>query len=98
MAPRFAIRPSCCASRAPRPRFRATAPARSSSSPGRREVGILDIEQVGNYAIRIRFDDLHDTGIYTWPYLYELGVNGDDVWKSYLDALAAQGLSRDPRG
>ena len=73
-------------------------PSQKQLVAGRREVGILDIEQVGNYAIRIRFDDLHDTGIYTWPYLYELGVNGDDVWKSYVDALAAQGLSRDPRG
>ncbi len=65
---------------------------------GRRHIGILDLEPVGNYAIRIRFDDLHDTGIYTWPYLYELGADQEKIWRDYLDALAAQGLSRDPRG
>ncbi len=63
---------------------------------GRRHIGILDLEPVGNYAIRIRFDDLHDTGIFSWRYLYELGENQEQIWQDYLDALAAQGLSRDP--
>ena len=63
---------------------------------GRRHVGIMAIEPVGNYAIRIRFDDLHDTGIYSWQYLYELGENKDSIWRDYLDALAAGGQSRDP--
>ena len=63
---------------------------------GRRYVGILELEPVGNYAIRIRFDDLHDTGIYSWRYLYELGENQDRIWQDYLDSLAAKGLSRDP--
>lgn len=63
---------------------------------GRRHVGIMAIEPVGNYAVRIKFDDLHDTGIYTWQYLYEIGEKQDELWQTYLDKLAAQGLSRDP--
>ena len=63
---------------------------------GRRHVGILEIEPVGNYAVRIKFDDLHDTGIFSWRYLYELGQNQDEIWRVYLSALEAQGLSREP--
>ncbi len=63
---------------------------------GRRHVGILDVETVGNYAIRINFDDLHDTGIYSWDTLYDYGQRQDELWQDYLDALKAQGLSRDP--
>ena len=65
--------------------------------PGRREVGILELEPVGHYAIRIKFDDLHETGIYTWDYLYELGTVQETRWLEYLDALDKKGLSRDPR-
>jgi DUF971 family protein len=64
--------------------------------PSRRHVGILEIEPVGNYAIRIKFDDLHDTGLFSWKYLWGLGQHKDVIWQRYLDALAAQGLSRDP--
>tara|TARA_B100001123_G_scaffold438230_1_gene572677 strand:- start:3812 stop:4195 length:384 start_codon:yes stop_codon:yes gene_type:complete len=63
---------------------------------GRKHVGIIDIEPVGNYAIRIRFDDLHETGLYSWSYLYELGLNQDLLWRKYLNALKAKGLSRYP--
>jgi len=63
---------------------------------GRRHVGILELEQVGNYAVRIRFDDLHDSGIFSWQYLRELGENQDKVWSEYLANLEARGLSRDP--
>ena len=63
---------------------------------GRRHVGILAVEPVGHYAVRIRFDDLHDTGIFSWDYLYGLGRDQDRIWRDYLAALAAQGLSRDP--
>ncbi|MFM8680931.1 MAG: gamma-butyrobetaine hydroxylase-like domain-containing protein [Alphaproteobacteria bacterium] len=63
---------------------------------GRRHVGILELEQVGNYAVRIRFDDLHDSGIFSWQYLRELGENQDKVWSEYLASLEARGLSRDP--
>jgi DUF971 family protein len=64
--------------------------------PGRRHVAITGIEPVGNYAIRIRFDDLHDTGIYSWDTLYELGARQDEIWQTYLRALESLGLSRDP--
>ena len=65
--------------------------------PGRRHVGIIAIEPVGNYAVRLVFDDLHDTGIYSWDYLHELGREQDRRWPAYLAALEARGLSRDPR-
>jgi DUF971 family protein len=64
--------------------------------PGRRHVGIMKVEPIGNYAVRIDFDDLHDTGIYSWNYLYYLGRNQDRLWAEYLAALEARGLSRDP--
>lgn len=63
----------------------------------RAHVGILELEPVGNYAVRIKFDDLHDTGIYSWSYLYELGVEHGQRWRAYLAALAERGLSREPR-
>jgi DUF971 family protein len=64
--------------------------------PGRADVGIIGLEQIGNYAVRITFDDLHDTGIYSWSYLYELGVEHEKRWREYLTALTANGLSRVP--
>ncbi len=64
--------------------------------PGRRHVGIVDIEPVGNYAVRLHFDDGHDTGLYSWRYLHELGERQDELWHSYLERLGAEGLSRDP--
>jgi DUF971 family protein len=72
-------------------------PSQKQIVAGRRHVGIIGIEPVGNYAVRIKFDDLHDTGIYSWDYLYFLGQNQDRLWREYLAALDARGLSRDPR-
>ena len=63
---------------------------------GRRHVSILEIEPVGHYAIRLIFDDLHDTGIYSWSYLLELGAHMESRWNAYLEALRNNGLSRDP--
>jgi len=63
---------------------------------GRREVGIIRVEPVGHYAIRIVFDDLHDSGIYSWDYLYQLGAEQAERWAAYEAELAAKGLSRDP--
>jgi DUF971 family protein len=63
---------------------------------GRRHVKIAEIEPVGNYAIRIVFDDKHDTGIYSWSYLRELGDTYDERWATYQAALLSRGLSRDP--
>ena len=72
-------------------------PSHKQIVAGRRDVGIMAIEPVGHYAIRIKFDDLHDTGIFSWQYLRALGENQDQVWKDYLAALERLGLSRDPR-
>ena len=63
----------------------------------RAHVGILDLEPVGNYAVRIKFDDLHDTGIFSWDYLHQLGIEHDKRWAAYLAALAERGLSREPK-
>jgi DUF971 family protein len=71
-------------------------PSQKQIVAGRAHVGILELEPVGNYAIRIKFDDLHETGIFSWAYLYELGEKGETLWAQYLAALAAKGLSREP--
>lgn len=71
-------------------------PSQKQILAGRAHVGILALEPVGNYALRIKFDDLHDTGIYSWAYLYELGINQDELWARYLKALEDRGLSREP--
>jgi DUF971 family protein len=71
-------------------------PSQKTILAGRRHVGIMEVEPVGNYAVRIRFDDLHDTGMYSWRYLYHLGRNQDRLWADYLKALDQRGLSRDP--
>ncbi len=71
-------------------------PGQKQIVAGRRHVGIMEIEPVGNYAIRIRFDDLHDTGIFSWDYLYELGQGQDDKWATYLAEVERRGLSREP--
>jgi DUF971 family protein len=63
---------------------------------GRRYVGIMRLEPVGHYAVRIAFDDLHDSGIFSWDYLYQLGSEHARIWGEYEAALAARGLSRDP--
>ena len=63
---------------------------------GRRHVGIAGIEPVGNYAVRLVFDDGHDTGIYSWDTLHALGRDQAARWRAYLRALAAAGRSREP--
>lgn len=72
-------------------------PGQRQTVSGRRHVGIMGIEPVGNYAVRLLFDDLHDTGIYSWEYLHQLGREQDARWQAYLAELQAKGLSRDPR-
>ena len=71
-------------------------PGQKTLVVGRRHVGIMGLEQVGNYAVRIKFDDMHDTGIFSWPTLYDYGTRQSELWNDYLVALKAQGLSRDP--
>jgi len=80
----------------PSAEVRGHSPSQKQTIGGRRHVGILELEPVGNYAIKIKFDDLHDTGLYSWDFLYVLGENHDEIWQNYLDDLEAKGLSRDP--
>ena len=63
---------------------------------GKRDVGIMKLHPIGNYAIRIEFDDLHNTGIFTWPFLLELGRNKQAEWAAYESELAQAGRSREP--
>lgn len=70
-------------------------PEQRVTVPGKRDVAILKIEPVGNYAVRITFDDFHDTGIFTWNYLHTLGHEKHARWNGYLAELAEKGLSRD---
>ena len=65
---------------------------------GKRNVTILSVDPVGNYAIRIGFDDMHSTGIYSWAFLRDLGVNAERRFQDYLDDLLAKGLDRDRPG
>lgn len=70
-------------------------PEQRVTVPHKRNVAISKIEPTGNYAIRITFDDGHDTGIFTWDYLHTLGHEKAERWQAYLDELAAKGLTRD---
>ena len=70
-------------------------PGQETLQTGKRHVGIAAVEPVGNYALQIRFDDGHDTGIYTWELLYRLGDQQESLWTGYLQRLQAAGLDRD---
>jgi DUF971 family protein len=65
---------------------------------GKRNVTILSVDPVGNYAVKIGFDDMHSTGIYSWAFLRDLGVNAERRLQDYLDDLGAKGLDRDRPG
>lgn len=69
-------------------------PGQKQIVPGKRDVAIGSVEPVGNYAVRLVFDDGHDTGIYSWEYLLALGQQQEHRWRGYLAALEAQGLQR----
>ena len=69
-------------------------PSERKTVPGKRHVKIVRLEPVGNYAVRITFDDGHDTGLYSWSYLHELGREHETRWDAYLDRLEEEDLSR----
>jgi DUF971 family protein len=71
-------------------------PDERKTVPGKKNVGIMEVLPVGNYAVRLVFDDMHSTGIFGWDYLLELGRNHAKYWQDYIDELAAKNLSRDP--
>ena len=73
-------------------------PDERKTVPGKRNVMILEVIPIGNYAVRLVFDDLHSTGIFSWDYLLELGRNRETNWQDYLDELVAKGMSREPAG
>ena len=70
-------------------------PRQKQTVAGKRGVGFVAVEPVGHYAVRIVFDDGHNTGIYSWRYLREMGENQDRLWQDYLSALQERGMSRD---
>ena len=61
---------------------------------GKKDVAILEVQPIGNYAVRLVFDDMHSTGIFSWDYLFSLGRNREANWQEYLDELAGKGLAR----
>lgn len=71
-------------------------PSQKKTIPGKRNVEIIKVEPVGHYAVKLVFDDMHDTGIYGWDTLREMGQNQEQLMQAYFDALEAQGLSREP--
>ena len=70
-------------------------PGQAVTVPGKRNVEIMSVETAGNYAVRIGFDDMHDSGIYTWTYLRELGEDGDELFAAYERELEKKGMTRD---
>ena len=80
----------------PSAEVRGHGPGQEVLQVGKRDVNIAAIEPVGMYAVKLVFTDGHDTGIYSWEYLHDLGVKRDTNWKSYLARLAQAGKSRDP--
>lgn len=93
---RFALPAELLRVESPSAEVQGHGPDQKKTIAGRRHIGIMEIEPVGNYAIRIKFDDMHDTGIFSWNYLYELGSRQAEIWQAYLDRLEAEGKSRDP--
>jgi len=84
--------------RSPSAEVQGHAPEERKTVPGKRYVQILEVQPVGNYAVRLVFDDMHSTGIYSWDYFLDLGRNHEAYWRDYLDELAAKGLVREPTG
>ena len=80
----------------PSAEVRGHGPGQETLQTGKRDVTITTVEPIGHYAVRPTFSDGHDTGIYSWDYLYDLGERQDEMWQQYLERLAAAGASRDP--
>jgi DUF971 family protein len=80
----------------PSAEVRGHGPGQETLQSGKRDVTIASVEPVGHYALRPTFSDGHSTGIYSWDYLYDLGERHDELWRRYLERMAAAGASRDP--
>jgi DUF971 family protein len=81
--------------RSPSAEVQGHSPDERKTVGGKKKVRILEVQPVGNYAVRLVFDDMHSTGIFSWDYFLTLGRNRDADWQNYLDDLAAKGLTRD---
>ena len=92
---RFALPAEYLRVKSPSAEVQGHSPDERKTVPGKRNVMILEVNPIGNYAVRLVFDDLHSTGIYSWDYLAELGRNQPAYWRDYLDELAAKGMTRD---
>jgi DUF971 family protein len=82
--------------RSPSAEVQGHSPSERRTVGGKEAVQILEVHPVGNYAVRLVFDDLRSTGIFSWDYLFELGRRRDDYWNEYLDELKQKNLSRAP--
>ena len=80
--------------RSPSAEVQGHSPDERKTVAGKKDVAILEVHPIGNYAVRLVFDDLHSTGIYSWDYLFGLGNNLESNWQEYLDELAGKGLKR----
>ncbi len=80
----------------PSAEVRGHSPDQSVLQVGKADVNIKDIEPIGNYAVRLHFDDGHDSGIYSWDWLYHLGQHHDQLWQTYLEELEKAGQKRSP--
>src|SRR3954465_2304853 len=91
---RFALAAEYLRVRSPSAEVQGHSPDERKTVAGKRNVAILEVVPIGNYAVRLVFDDAHATGIFSWDYLLELGRNRDRYWQEYLDELAGKGLTR----
>jgi DUF971 family protein len=82
--------------RSPSAEVQGHSPSERRTVSGKQNVQILELLPVGNYAVRLVFDDMHSTGIFSWDYLFELGRNREKYWSEYLGELKAKNLSREP--
>lgn len=82
--------------RSPSAEVQGHSPSERRTVAGKQDVRILELHPIGNYAVRLTFDDLHSTGIFSWDYLHELGRNHERYWRDYLAELAEKNLSRAP--
>ena len=80
--------------RSPSAEVQGHSPDERKTVAGKQNVAILEVNPIGNYAVRLVFDDMHSTGIFSWDYLLELGRNREAYWQDYLDELAGKGMSR----
>ena len=79
----------------PSAEVRGHGPGQETLQVGKRDVTITDVEPIGHYAVRPKFSDGHESGIYSWDYLYDLGLRQDELWRRYLERLEDAGASRD---